>query len=130
MGLGLVFLAAGFLFMSGAAYYIASGVKVSPNWLIATYLFHTLGELCLSPIGQSSFSKLVPPRLVGFIMGLWFLSISLGNLLASFIASLFDKDNLAAMSGQYMNVVLFALIPGLIVLALAKPLQKLAGGVR
>jgi proton-dependent oligopeptide transporter, POT family len=130
MAIGLIFLAAGFLVMSGAAYYIAAGAKVSPNWLIATFVFHTLGELCLSPIGMSSFSKLVPSRLVGLILGLWFLSISLGSLLASFIAATFDKDNLTAMSGQYMKVVLFAAIPGILLLLLAKPLQKLAGGVR
>lgn len=130
MALGLIFLATGFLFMSGAAFFIAAGEKVSPNWLIATYVFHTVGELCLSPIGMSSFTKLVPPRLVGFILGLWFLSISLGNLLASVIASFFDKDNIAAMPDTFMKIVLFAAIPGAILLLLVKPLRKFSGGVR
>jgi proton-dependent oligopeptide transporter, POT family len=130
MALGLLFLAVGFVVIAGAAHFVAQGMKVAPFWLIATYLFHTFGELCLSPVGQSAFSKLVPPRLVGQIMGLWFLSISLGNLLAGLIAGDFDPNNLGAMPGQFMNIVWFAVVPGVVLLLLAKPLQKLAGGVR
>jgi POT family proton-dependent oligopeptide transporter len=60
-------------------------------------------------------------------MGMWFLSMSLGNLIAGLIAGEFDANNLGAMSGQYMNIVWFAAIPGAILLLLAKPLKKLSG---
>jgi POT family proton-dependent oligopeptide transporter len=130
MALGLLLLGAGFVVMAGAARLVAAGEMVAPTWLIATYLLHTFGELCLSPIGQSAFSKLVPQRLVGQIMGLWFLSISLGSLLAGLIAGDFDAQNLGAMSGQYMNIVWFAVLPGAVLWLMAKPLQKLTSGVR
>jgi len=65
-----------------AASIVAGGSKVLPTWLIVTYLLHTFGELCLSPVGLSYVTKLAPKRLVGQIMGMWFLSLSLGNLLA------------------------------------------------
>ena len=129
MALGLLLLGAGFVVMSGAARNVATGAKVAPTWLVATYLLHTFGELCLSPVGQSAFSKLVPQRLVGQIMGLWFLSISLGSLLAGLIAGTFDSQNLNAMSGQYLNIVWLVVIPGIVLILLARPLKKLAGGV-
>jgi POT family proton-dependent oligopeptide transporter len=128
--LGLLIVGSAFLFMVNAADIVAKGNKVMPIWLIGTYTLHTIGELCLSPIVMSAFTKLAPPRFVGQIMGLFFLSISLGNLLAGLIAGMFDPDKIASMPGQYLNLVWFAVIPGAILLLLAKPLQKLAGGVR
>ena len=116
--------------MAVAAGFVANGDKVLPTWLIATYLLHTFGELCLSPIGMSAVTKLVPARFVSQSMGIWYLSISLGNLVASLIAGEFDATNLAAMPGQYMNIVWFVVIPGVILLLLVKPLKKAAGGVQ
>jgi POT family proton-dependent oligopeptide transporter len=116
--------------MAGAARYVAEGFKVAPSWLIGTYLLHTFGELCLSPIGMSAFTKLVPPRFVGQILGVWFMSISLGSLLAGLIAGEFDPQHLEAMPGQFMNIVWFVVIPGVLLLLLAKPLKKAVGGIQ
>ncbi len=86
-GLGLLFLAVGFLFMIGAA--VQQGgdisVKTSMIWLILAYLFHTLGELCLSPIGLSMVTKLAPIRLASLMMGLWFGFTALANKVAGFV---------------------------------------------
>ena len=128
--LGLILMGLGFLVMVEASHLIASGDKVLPYWLIFTYMLHTFGELCLSPVGLSSVTKLAPQRFVGQIMGIWFLATSLGNLVAGLIAGEFDADNVAAMPGQYFQIVLFSVIAGAVLLLIARPVQKLAGGVR
>src|SRR5690606_24082102 len=69
-GLGLIIMAVGFGFLAYGAHGIADGVKVSMLWLILAYLFHTLGELCLSPVGLSYVSKLVPARMIAFMFGM------------------------------------------------------------
>lgn len=130
LALGLIIVGSAFLFMVLAADIVAKGHKVAPMYLIATYVLHTIGELCLSPIAMSSFTKLAPRRFVGQIMGVFFLSMSLGNLLAGLIAGLFDPEKIAAMPGQYLDLVWLAAIPGVLLLVLVKPLNKLAGGIR
>jgi POT family proton-dependent oligopeptide transporter len=127
--IGLILLGASFLLMAAAAIYVAQGSKVSPNWLVFTYLLQTFGELCLSPVGLSYVSKLSPKSFVGQLMGMWFLSISLGNLAAGLIAGEFDANNTAAMSGQYMYIVYFAVGLGVVLLALSRPVKKLMGEV-
>ena len=101
---GLILLALGFLVMVGAAKVVANGIagesQASPFFLILTYLLHTSGELCLSPVGMSTFTKLSPKRYVGQMMGIWFVATSLGNLIAGLVAgrfdfSLFDKSDKA-----------------------------------
>src|SRR6202011_2387650 len=77
---GVMLMGSGFLVMAAAATVVAAGAKVLPYWLILTYMLHTLGELCLSPVGLSYYTKLTPKRFVGQMMGMWFLSLSLGNL--------------------------------------------------
>jgi POT family proton-dependent oligopeptide transporter len=128
--LGLLLLGVGFLVMVGAAALVASGRLAGPEWLLMAYLLHCFGELCLSPVGLSSVTKLAPPRFVGQMMGLWFLATSLGLLLAGLIAGEFDASNVAAMPGQYLDVALFALVSGAVLLAISKRVQRLAGGVR
>ncbi len=120
----------GFLVMAAAATIVASGSKVLPFWLIFTYLLHTFGELCLSPVGLSFFTKLSPKRFVGQMMGMFFLSISLGNLAAGIIAGEFDAEHVAAMPGQYMRIVYFAVGLGAMLLILSRPVKKLMGDVR
>jgi POT family proton-dependent oligopeptide transporter len=128
--LGVILMGAGFLIMAAAAAIVASGSKVLPWWLIFTYLLHTFGELCLSPVGLSFFTKLSPKRFVGQMMGMFFLSISLGNLAAGLIAGEFDAENVAAMPGQYMHIVYFAVGLGTALLVLSRPVRKLMGDVR
>ncbi len=119
----------GFLVMFAAASFVAHGAKVLPYWLILTYLLHTFGELCLSPVGLSYVTKLAPKRLVGQMMGMWFLSLSLGNLAAGLIAGEFDANNVAAMPGQYLHIVYFAVGLGAVLLILSRPVKRLMGDI-
>jgi POT family proton-dependent oligopeptide transporter len=128
--IGVILMGLGFAVMAVAASIVAHGLKVLPYWLIATYLLHTLGELCLSPVGLSYTTKLSPKRLVGQMMGMWFLSLSLGNLAAGLIAGEFDANNVAAMPRQYMHIVYFTVGLGAVLLALSRPVRKLMGDVR
>jgi POT family proton-dependent oligopeptide transporter len=128
--IGVMLMGSGFLVMAAAAALVASGSKVLPYWLIMTYLLHTFGELCLSPVGLSYFTKLAPKRFVGQMMGMWFLAMSLGNLVASLIAGEFDADNLAAMPGQYLHIVYFSVGLGAVLLVISRPVKRLMGGVQ
>ena len=127
---GLLLLGLGFLVMVGAATVVASGRLAGPQWLLLAYLLHCFGELCLSPVGLSSVTKLAPPRLVGQMMGLWFLATSLGLLLAGLVAGEFDAQDVASMPGQYLQIALVALVSGGALLLIASRVQRLAGGVR
>jgi len=128
-GFGLVFLAIGFLMMVGASLIVADGDKALPTWLLFTYLFHTLGELALSPVGLSATTKLSPKRFVGQMMGVWFLATALGNLIAGQIAGDFDPNDLQAFPAQYWQIVLTTGGTGVILLLFTKPIKKLMGGV-
>jgi POT family proton-dependent oligopeptide transporter len=127
---GLVLLGLGFLVMAGASRLVASGHKVWPAWLIATYLLHSLGELCLSPVGLSSVTKLAPRRLVGQMMGTWFLATSLGNLIAGQIAGTFSAERVSQMPGQYLQIVLTTAGTGVLLWVLAGPIKRLMTGVK
>jgi proton-dependent oligopeptide transporter, POT family len=126
---GLLLLGLGFVFMAAAAKLVAAGNKVSPFWLVSTYLIHTFGELCLSPVGLSSVTKLAPKRLVGQMMGTWFLAASLGNLIAGLIAGNFNADAVQQMPAQYLQIVIMPTIAGVLLLLFAKPIRKWMGGV-
>jgi proton-dependent oligopeptide transporter, POT family len=127
---GVMLMGSGFLVMAAAASIVAHGSKVLPYWLLMTYLLHTFGELCLSPVGLSYFTKLAPQRFVGQMMGMWFLATSLGNLVAGLIAGEFDANNVAAMPGQYMRIVYFSVGVGAVLLVLSRPVKKLMGNVK
>ena len=129
-GLGLLLLGIGFLVMVGGAAVAARGVQASSMWLVMTYLFHTFGELCLSPVGLSSVTKLSPRRLVGQMMGTWFLATSLGNVLAGVIAGNFRTDALHQWSGLYLNAVILPVAAGLLLIAFARPIRRLMIGVK
>ncbi len=127
--LGLILMGVGFLVMAGAAGIVAAGSKVLPWWLISTYLFLTFGELCVSPVGLSFYTKLAPKRFVGQMMGVWFLALSLGNLVAGQLAGEFDPAHVAAMPGQYLHIVYFAAGFGVLLLLISGPVKKLMGNV-
>lgn len=129
-GFGLILLAIGFFMMVIASTIVASGDQAMPTWLILTYLFHTFGELALSPVGLSATTKLAPKRYVGQLMGIWFVSIALGNLIAGQIAGDFDPDNVAAFPDQYWTIVMTTAGTGIVLLLLTKPLRRLMGGVK
>ena len=124
---GLLFLALGFLMMMFASMIVASGDKAMPTWLLMTYLFHTFGELTLSPVGLSAITKLSPKKLVGQMMGMWFVAASLGNLIAGQIAGEFN--DISNFSAQYLDIVLILAAAGIAFLLLSKKLQKMIGGI-
>ncbi len=128
--LGLVLLAFGFLVLVfGARKAITTG-PVWPTWLITSYMLHVFGELCLSPVGLSSVTKLAPPRLVGQMMGIWFLGASLGNLIAGLLAGEVSGGNASAMPARFLQIVMTAGGAGLLLLLFTKPLSKLIGGAK
>ena len=127
--MGLVLLGAGFLVMAGASRLVANGQKAWPTWLISTYFLHSLGELCLSPVGLSSVTKLAPRRLVGQMMGIWFLGTSMGNLIAGLLAGKFSAGAVSEMPGRYLGIVATTAGTGLLLAVLAKPVKKLMCGV-
>jgi POT family proton-dependent oligopeptide transporter len=129
-GLGLMLLACGFVVMAGAAVFVARGQKVWPTWLITTYLLHTFGELCVSPVGLSSVTKLAPRHLVGQMMGAWFLASSFGNLIAGRIAGGFDPNALDRMPGRFLQMVILPVTVGVLLMVLARPIKRLMAGAR
>ncbi|MFQ3362744.1 MAG: POT family proton-dependent oligopeptide transporter, partial [Woeseiaceae bacterium] len=125
--IGLLFLALGFFMMVIASSIVASGSQAMPTWLLLTYLFHTFGELALSPVGLSVTTKLAPKRFVGQMMGIWFVASALGNLIAGRIAGEFNANDITSFPDQYLNIVLTSAGAGIILLIISKPLQKLMG---
>jgi proton-dependent oligopeptide transporter, POT family len=127
--LGLLFVGLGFVVVALAAYLSeqAGGAPVSPLWLILLYLFHTIGELCLSPVGLSTVTKLAPERLVGSMMGVWFLALSLGNFLGGWAAGFFKVLPLPQLFGA---VALTTIASAVILAVLVPPIKRLMGGVR
>jgi proton-dependent oligopeptide transporter, POT family len=122
MGLAfLVLVPAGAMAQSGA------GARVSPWWLIAAYAISELGELCLSPVGLSAVTKLAPVRIIGFMMGVWFLSNSFGNKLAGWAAGFFSSMPLASLFGTVAGVLLATT---LVMVFLIRPTRRLMGDVR
>lgn len=128
--LGLILMGLGFLVMYFAARYVVMGEHVLPTWLILTYLLHTFGELCLSPVGLSSMTKLAPARFVGQVMGVWFLATAVGNNLAGQFAGEIDPNNLPGMPGQFLGLFWWGVIPGVILLALTPFIRKMMPGVK
>tara|TARA_B110000908_G_scaffold170808_1_gene231458 strand:+ start:201 stop:1952 length:1752 start_codon:yes stop_codon:yes gene_type:complete len=130
-GLGLITMAAGFGFLAYGAYGIEAGVKVSMVWLILAYLFHTLGELCLSPVGLSYVSKLVPPRMIAFMFGMWYLAIAIGNKLAAVLGGQIENiTNEYSLSTFFLIFTIVPTVAGLLVMALNPLLKKLMHGVK
>ncbi len=124
---GLLFVSLGFLVLVPAAgMFEATGQKVSPMWLIVLYFLHTMGELVLSPVGMSAVTKLAPERLLGSMMGVWYLSIALGNLIGGEVAGFFETMPLPRLFGA----VFFTTAASAVVLALlVKPIRRLMSGV-
>jgi POT family proton-dependent oligopeptide transporter len=125
-GLGLILLGTGFLIMAWASVYAGPESGVSPMWLVVTYFFHTSGELCLSPVGLSSITKLSPKRLVGQMMGIWFMGTSLGNLIAGLVAGQIETLPLVQLFGTVAATVIGA---GILFLIFKGPIKKLTAGV-
>jgi POT family proton-dependent oligopeptide transporter len=126
--IGVLFMGLAFLILvpAGATAQSAAGVRVSPWWLIATYFVSELGELCVSPVGLSVVTKLAPARILGLMMGVWFLSNAAGNKLAGWAASFFSTTPLVTLFGVVAAVLIVA---SLFMFVLVNPIRRLMGGV-
>ncbi len=133
-GIGMTLLGLGFASLAYGASSIVAGdenIKVSMIWLVFAYLFHTLGELCLSPVGLSYVSKLVPARMIGVMFGIWYLAIAIGNKTAGAMGGMINE--ITAKYSLSTFFLIFTLVPiGIAVLAmiLHPLLKKLMHGVR
>ncbi len=116
LGLLLVGVSFVLLFPAGLKAGGPAGALVSPLWLVAAYFLQVCGEMCLSPVGNSVVTKLAPTRVVGLMMGVWFLSIAAGNKLAGWSAGL--------------AIAAITITAALILMALVGPIRRLMGGVR
>jgi proton-dependent oligopeptide transporter, POT family len=122
--LGLVGVGLGFLVLVPGAQLALGGVKVGVGWLFMVYLIHTLGELCLSPVGLSAMTKLAPERIVSQVMGIWFLGASVGNFLGGQAASFYETLELPTL---LTAVAVLPIVAGVVMFLARKPLTRLGG---
>lgn len=127
--LGLVFLGLSFVLMVPAAKLTMEG-KVSPLWIIGLFFLQTVGEMCLSPVGLSTMTKLAPQRLLGLVMGIWFLAAALGNKLAGVLAGHFEARDPDALASFFLQQALWVGAATVVLLALVPWVRRLMGGVR
>jgi len=122
MAIGVIIMGWGFFFMSAASMqYEAEGLS-SMHWLVLAYLFHTIGELCASPVALSFITKLAPDRWMAFMMGAYFAATGLGNKVAGLLGeSATEMGEFAIFTG----IAVFCTIFGLLVLLIIKPLKRL-----
>lgn len=135
MSLGMILLGVGFLFMIMATFEVkTSGVgdaevvqhKAALIWLLMTYFIHTIGELCLSPVGLSMITKLAPVRLASLMMGVWMLSSFFANLLGGYIAMYTEVMGAYTI---FFSISVFVIALGIILLLLSRKLSKMMHGV-
>src|SRR4029079_1706837 len=124
--LGLVFIGAAYLLLIPASMMTAQG-KISPLWLVGLYFLEVCGEMCLSPVGLSTVTKLAPPKLVGIMMGVWFLAASFGNKLAGYLSGFFVANNPWQLTKLYGGIAIGFLIAALILGILTPTIKRLMG---
>ena len=124
--LGLFGLSAGFFVLYWGATQATADNPVTPAWLVVTYFLHTCGELCLSPVGLSSMTKLAPKDRVGQMMGVWFIAAALGNLFAGLVAGQLED---VAHHVLFVSVALVTGGIGVLALLMSRPVRKLMGHV-
>ena len=129
--LGLFFAGIGFLLMIPAANIVVAGgaaTRVSSWWLVGSYFFQTVGELCLSPVGLSSMTKLSPRKFVGQMMGIWFLASALGNLIGGLVGGHVDPEKLDQMPQLFTvttaSLMIAAVVCGLLVVPIRRMLAR------
>ena len=127
--LGLVFLGLSFLLMAPAARLTVTH-KVSPLWIVGLFFLQTVGELCLSPVGLSTMPKLAPAKLVGLVMGIWFLAAALGNKLAGVFGSEFTSTDGNGLARFFLYQALWVLAATVALLLCVPWVKKLMGGAR
>ena len=132
-GIGLILLGTGFAALAFGSMGIEKGVsiQVSMIWLIIAYLFHTLGELCLSPVALSYISKLVPGRMIALMFGIWYVAVAIGNKTAGKMGGMIEK--IQEEHSLTFFFMIFTLVPvglGLVAIALNPLFKKLMHGVK
>jgi POT family proton-dependent oligopeptide transporter len=126
--LGLFLAGVGFLLMIIPARDILAGgvgTRVSPWWLVSSYFFQTLGELCLSPVGLSSMTKLSPRKYVGQMMGIWFLATAVGNLIAGLSGGHIDPTNLEQIPRLFVLTTSFLMGSAVVLALLIIPIRRM-----
>ena len=127
--IGLLFLGLSFLLMVPAAQLTAEG-KVSPMWIVGLFFLQTVGELCLSPVGLSTLTKLAPANLVGLVMGIWFLAAALGNKVAGLLAGEFTATDAGALSKFFLVQAGWVGVAFIALVAVTPWVKKLMGEVK
>ncbi|MBM3773922.1 MAG: peptide MFS transporter [Acidobacteria bacterium] len=122
--LGLLFAGLGFAVLALGATG-AGGARISPLWLVVTYVCHTIGELCLSPVGLSAMTKLAPERVAGLMMGAWFLSLAAGNYLGGRVSTFYEALSLPAL---FTAVAAYAMVAAVAMALLIRPARRLMSG--
>jgi POT family proton-dependent oligopeptide transporter len=125
--LGLFFVGVAFLLLVPGSSMAQTGIRVSPMWLVGVYFLEVVGELCLSPVGLSLVTKLSPSKIVGMMMGVWFLAIAVGSIIAGRMAGFMGSYPLPKLFG---SVGLVAIGASMVLALLIKPMKKLMGGIR
>lgn len=137
--IGLFLLSVGYLVIAMGVRNVEPGVKVSILWLTSLYFIHTMGELCLSPIGLSMVNKLAPVRFASLLMGVWYLSMATANKFAGALSSLYPEGDkvkhffgfqITNLHEFFMVFVVISAVASLILFILSKSLQKMMHGVR
>jgi proton-dependent oligopeptide transporter, POT family len=130
MAIGVIIMAFGFFFMSKASTEVVMDgenivEKSAMIWLVLAYLFHTIGELCASPVALSFITKLAPLKYASFMMGAYFAATGLGNKVAGFVGEMSEG---AGEFQVFTGIAIFCIIFGLLILAILKPLKRLTHG--
>lgn len=126
--LGLVFIGLAYCLLVPAAWMTGQG-RISPLWLVGLYFLEVVGEMCLSPVGLSTVSKLAPVKLLGIMMGVWFLAAAFGNKLAGYLSTFFVADNPMQLVKLYGGIALGLLVSAGILALLTPKVKKLMGAV-
>jgi POT family proton-dependent oligopeptide transporter len=126
--LGLLFIGLAYCLLVPAAAMTAYG-RISPLWLVGLYFLEVVGEMCLSPVGLSTVTKLAPVKLVGIMMGVWFLAASFGNKVAGYLSGFFVVNNPMQLVKLYGGIALGLLISAGILALLTPRVKKLMGSV-
>ena len=130
-GIGLLMLSVGFGLLALSSHGVTHGVKVSMLWLVFAYMFNTMGELCLSPVGLSYVSKLVPARMIAFMFGVWYLAVAIGHKLAAVLGG--QIENITREYSLSTFFLIFTIVPavaGVLIILINPFVKKLMHGVR
>ena len=124
---GLFWVGAGFVVVAGGAVVAQKSGLAAPGFLVVVYLCHTFGELCLSPVGLSTVTKLAPARFASLMMGVWFFSLAVGNKVGGWVAGHFDPHG--SLPGLFLTVAAFSIGAAIVLAFLLRPIKKLMAGV-